>query len=447
MPTLNRSTLKRLKPGQWASEDAGQGEPQLRAKGSPSGVPRFYLRHTKSDGKQDDLPLKAFGDPSAPAEEGEDPLSKARAAARPLIARYHAGTKDLRAALEADEAAKRATEAAKAAAESRKADTVGTVLGAYCDRLERDGKSSAAEVRDLLRRYVEPLPHWKLPALDFTAEHAVEILAPIVERGHERTAQKVRSAMRAAFRRAAEASTDAKAPAELRAIGLRADPLSALKTIERRDPGTRERALSPPEWRRVWAALERLPGAGGAALRLHVLLGAPRVRQLARCTLADFDREAGTLRMLDSKGRRVRARVHVVPVTKRAAAEIAAMHAGGSLGPHLLTLDRGASPMTYHEVFHRWRDLAETMLRHGNLAEGVSPGDIRRSVETQLARLGVPGEVRAVLQSHGLGGVVWKHYQRHDFLDEMRAALELFAGFLATGEGAKVIPMRRKRQA
>lgn len=433
MPTLNKRTLKTLKPGQWATEDVGQGHPQLRAKGSPSGIPRYYLRHTTAEGRQDDLPLGAFDD-----------LDAARAAARPLIARFHAGTRDLRAALAAEQAA--ATAATKAA-ESREKNTVGTVLGAYCDRLDRDGKASAAEVRDLLRRYVEPLPLWRLPAIDFTAEHAVEILAPIVERGHERTAQKVRSAMRAAFRRAAEASTDAKAPADLRAIGLRADPLSALKTIERRDPGTRERALSPAEWRTVWAALERLPGAGGAALRLHVLLGAPRVRQLARCTLADFDREAMAMRMLDPKGRRTRPRVHLVPVIEAAARELATMHAGGSLGPHLLTLDRGASPMTYHEVFHRWRDLNEAMLRDGALSAPVTPGDIRRSVETQLARLGVPGEVRAVLQSHGLGGVVWRHYQRHDFLDEMRRALEQFADFLAKPEGAKVIPMRRGARA
>lgn len=437
---LNRRKLRLLKPGQWLADGAGRGKPSLRAKGSPTGSPRYYLRYVDSQGRRIDLALGAF--------EG---VEDAEARAAELVTRWRAGERDLREALAAEEAAeeaaKREAEAAEAAAASRKANTVGTVLGAYCDRLARDGKASAAEVRDLLKRYVEPLPYWNMPALDFAAEHAVEILAPIVERGHERTAQKVRSAMRAAFKRAAEAATDAKAPAELRAIGLRVDPLAALKTIERRDPGTRDRALSAPEWRRVWAALERMPGAGGAALRLHVLLGAPRVRQLARCTLADFDREAMTLRMLDPKGRRARARVHVVPVTTKAAIEIEAMHAGGSIGPHLLTLDRGKSAMTYHEVFHRWRDLCADMLKNGNLAEGVSPGDIRRSVETQLARLGVPGEVRAVLQSHGLGGVVWKHYQRHDFLDEMRGALELFSRFIASGEGAIVVPMRRGKRA
>jgi integrase len=428
MPTLNKRTLKALKPKQWAVENVGKGQPQLRAKGSPSGLHRFYLRYSRSDGTQDDLPIGAFDD-----------LGAARRAAAPLIARYRAGTLDLREAIAAEKAA---AEAAKRAADSRRANTVGTVLTAYCNRLERDKKASAAEVRAMLLRHVKPLPHWSMPALDFRAEHAVEVLAPLLERAHERTAQKLRSALRAAFKLAAQAATDPKAPAELRAIGLRVDPLAALRTIERRDPGTRERALSPTEWRAVWAALREMPNPDGAALKLHILLGGQRVQQLARCTLADFDRDAMTLRILDPKGRRVRARVHVIPVIDRAAAEIEALHAGGSLGPWLMSLDRGASPVQHHHLHYRWRELSERLIREGAITAPVTPGDVRRSLETQMARLGISAEVRAVLQSHGLGGVVWKHYQRHDFLPEMREALERFADFLE-GAAAAVVPLRR----
>jgi integrase len=249
--------------------------------------------------------------------------------------------------------------------------------------------------------------------------------------------------MRAAFRLAAGAATDAKAPPELRAIGLRVDPLAALKTIERRDPGTRERALSPTEWRAVWAALKEMPNPDGAALRLHVLLGAQRITQLARCQRADYDRDAMTLRILDPKGRRVRARVHVIPVIDRAAAEIDALHAGGSLGPWLLSLDRGASAVHYHSIQYRWRELSERLTREGAISAPVTPGDTRRSVETQMARLGVPAEVRAQLQSHGLSGVQVRHYLRHDYRDEMREALERFADFLE-GAAATVIPIRNR---
>lgn len=435
---LNRRKLRLLKPDEWLSDGAGRGAPSLRAKGSPTGVPRYYLRYVDSKARRIDLTLGAF-----------DRVEDAEARAAELVARWRAGERDLREALQAEEAAaeaaKRASEAAKRADEARKSNTVGKVLGAYCDRLDRDAKASAAQVRKMLARHVEPTRYWTMPALDFTAEHAVAVLAPLVEAGHEREAQKLRAALRAAFKRAAEAATDPKASADLRAIGLRADPLSALRTIERRDPGTRERALSPDEWRRLWVALKDEPASDAALLRLHVLLGAPRVEQLARCTLADFDTEAKTLKMLDGKGRRTRPRVHLVPVIEAAARELATMHGGGSLGPHLFTLDRGASAAPYNAIAHRWRALSRRLVAEGALSAPVTPGDIRRSVETQLARLGVPGEVRAVLQSHGLGGVVWKHYQRHDFLNEMRRALDQLADFLAKGRGATVVPLRGKR--
>jgi integrase len=431
MPSLTKRTLKALKPREWATEDVGQGQPQLRAKGSSSGIPRFYLRHTTSDGRQDDLPIGAFDD-----------LDAARAAARPLIVRYHGGTKDLREALDVE---REVAEAAKRAAEVRQSSTTKTVLDAYCDRLERDGKESAAKVRAMIARHVVPTRYWLKPALDFTAEDAVAILAPLVEAGHEREAQKLRAALRAAFKRAAEAATDPKAPATLRDVGLRADPLAALRPIDRAESGARDRAMTAGEWRGVWAALTREPGADGAVMRLHLLLGAPRVEQLARCTLADFDREALTIRMLDSKGRRKTPRQHVVPVIAAALREVEILHAGGSLGPYLFTLDRGGSAAPYNALAHRWRALSRRLVDEGVLSAPVTPGDVRRSVETQLARLGVPGEVRAVLQSHGLGGVVWRHYQRHDFLDEMRKALDQFAAFLASGDSATVVPLRLKR--
>jgi hypothetical protein len=59
-----------------------------------------------------------------------------------------------------------------------------------------------------------------------------------------------------------------------------------------------------------------------------------------------------------------------------------------------------------------------------------------------MARLGISAEVRAQLQSHGLSGVQVRHYLRHDFLAEMREALERFADFLE-GAAATVVPLRR----
>lgn len=50
--------------------------------------------------------------------------------------------------------------------------------------------------------------------------------------------------------------------------------------------------------------------------------------------------------------------------------------------------------------------------------------DLRRTAETHMAALGISSDVRAQIQSHGLGGIQARHYDRHDYMPEKRAALE-----------------------
>jgi hypothetical protein len=41
-----------------------------------------------------------------------------------------------------------------------------------------------------------------------------------------------------------------------------------------------------------------------------------------------------------------------------------------------------------------------------------------------LAGMGISKDIRAQLQSHGLGGVQDRHYDRYEYMDEKRRALE-----------------------
>jgi hypothetical protein len=93
---------------------------------------------------------------------------------------------------------------------------------------------------------------------------------------------------------------------------------------------------------------------------------------------------------------------------------------------------------------HRLREVVEAMETAGELEKGpFTPGDLRRTVETRLAAAGIAKDVRAQLQSHGLGGVQDRHYDRHDYLPEKRAALEKLYQ-LVTGKAAKVTSIKRK---
>lgn len=70
----------------------------------------------------------------------------------------------------------------------------------------------------------------------------------------------------------------------------------------------------------------------------------------------------------------------------------------------------------------------------GSFLTDFTLGDLRRTVETRLAAAGVSRETRAQLQSHGLSGVQVRHYDRHDYLQEKRQALEILYQLLELRE-------------
>jgi len=57
--------------------------------------------------------------------------------------------------------------------------------------------------------------------------------------------------------------------------------------------------------------------------------------------------------------------------------------------------------------------------------------DVRRTVETMLAALRVSKDTRSQLLSHGISGVQSAHYDRHDYIEEKRAALIAWESRLA----------------
>jgi hypothetical protein len=90
------------------------------------------------------------------------------------------------------------------------------------------------------------------------------------------------------------------------------------------------------------------------------------------------------------------------------------------------------------------------MVEAGTATAPFRLGDLRRTAETHMARLGINRELRAQLQSHGMGNVIDRHYLRHQFLDEKRNALlawerELERLALGNGKGAQLAATKRQR--
>lgn len=441
MAMMTAKDVQGLKTGQCLLDPAARGLPKLEARG---GTPRakFYLRYTDSEGRRDRLFIGSFdGD-----GRGGLTLVEAREQAGLLARRYAAGERDLRATLEAEEAARRAAEAAEQEAASVADNlTLAALVRAYADHLTRNGKNSADRVRRaLIRHVIEAAPKIAgKAAADVTGDDALTLLELLTEAGKRREAEKLRAYLRAGFGAALNARRAPGALPALRTIGqtLTTNPVRDLGTV----PGSskrRDRALSVAELRAYWHRLRDLEAPAGPLLRLHLLTGAQRLEQLARATVADVDKDDHALLLLDSKGRRTEPRRHWVPLLPEAREAIAELRRGNR-GPYVFTASLGERPACGTTVAHMLRRVSAAMVV-AKEAEPFTAGDIRRTVETRLAALGVPLEVRAHLQSHGLGGVQARHYDRHDYAAEKRDALRQLLTLLE-GKPASVTPIRRAK--
>lgn len=425
--------------GTWAADPAARGVGVLQVRKLADGTAAFYYRYTAPSGERVRLSIGAGID-----------LREARQAAADYSRRYQAGDRDLRAVLEAEErerqhqreAAQHAAEAAKAVA----AATLEALLSGYVEQLRRAGKPSARAVERSLHNHVrDAWPKlWYTPAAKVTTDDLLAVVARIANANKLREAAKLRSYLKAAYAAAIRARQDARGLPALRALKVTHNPAGDLVTIEGAS-NARDRALSVAELRAYWQRICALPDPDGALLRFHLLTGGQRIEQLGRLTRDDLDSDLACVRIRDSKGRRKVARIHDVPLIPAA---LDALHAMGSeLGPHLFTVTHGESGAVYATVQHRVRAVMAAMQDAGELEKGpFTVGDLRRTVETRLSAAGLAPHEMAQLQSHGLGGVQARHYNKHDYLQEKRTALETLHRLL-TGKAGSVSTLKRKMRS
>lgn len=429
--------LAALKPGEWANDLKPRGAGQLQARRLANGDLAFYYRYTKPDRIQDRISLGS-GLELAGARTKADELSK----------RYQSGERDLRAVLEAEhrevERERRDAEERAEQKAARKHATLGALLTAYVAQMRREGKASARQVERALELNVrDAWPKlWATPAADVTDDDLMAVVAKLSDADKLRGASKLRSYLRAAYSAAARARHNPRALPALRELRISQNPAANMAPIDGAGTGTRDRALSVSELRAYWRRISALPNPDGALLRFHLLTGAQRLEQLARLEVMDFDSDNKSIRLRDSKGRRRAPRIHVVPLVQDAVAAMSAMRGDGA-GRYLFSVTGGYAGASYAVAQHRLRSVVQTMVETGELEGGpFTLGDLRRTVETRLAAAGVTLEVRAQLQSHGLGGVQAKHYDRHDYINEKIEALETLYRILAKAD-AKVTLLRK----
>ena len=201
--------------------------------------------------------------------------------------------------------------------------------------------------------------------------------------------------------------------------------------------------LEDDELRHLWTALAERKDELGATIRCILLLGGQRFRQLLRVKPSDYDRKQSTLRLIDPKGKRLKAAAHLLPVSRQVALELEALMGVNASAEYLFSTNGGVKPIHATTISAEIGAIAK-----GGSAAGSAyrPGDIRRTVETRLQALGVSRDVRAQLLSHGrTSGVQARHYERYDFLPEKRAALQLWEEHLASVVAGKAMNSARSK--
>jgi integrase len=441
---------KEGQPDRWISDGAVRGSGALWARIGPAGV-SFYFRYTHA-GKKKAVPLGGYD------EHGTKGLTlkRAREKAGEISKLYQSGITDLHGHLErerqsAERARQAAEEAARRAAEEAGRGTLKQLLDAYVAHLVRLGKQSARDVRSIFDVHISQAAPELGPckAADISVDQFVHLIGRLTEAGKGRTAGKLRSYLRAAYSLAIASRTDPDAPLMLRAFGIETNPLASVgaRALSRYNR-TRDRVLSGPELAAFLKRLEALPGRPQTdALRLCVLLGGQRPAQLLRARPGDVDLSASTITLYDPKGAHSQPRRHVLPLTKDAGKILEQRIAALEEGEPLFSTDQ-ESRLRPETISVLVTDIAAAMVKEKQAREAFQLRDIRRTCETMLAGLKVSSDVRAELQSHGLGGVQKRHYDRHEYALEKRQALEKWARHLATlkaGKTADVVSISVRR--
>ena len=385
-------------------------------------------------GKTERFPIGLYDSSSAP--KSLKPTAKgysiqAATRAAEVLALAHRANLDggghrglIEAAAEADRAATEAAAEVKRMAVAAKLDaakfTLKNMLAHYCDHLEMLGRRSHKDARSIFKIHVcDAWPKLAVsPANQITGEQVADMMRRVLELGKGRTANKLRSYIRAAYQVALAARSKASIPLHFKAYKVTSNP-GADTVPDESHNNPDKRPLSAEELRSYWQTIKPMPGFVGAVLRLHLLTGGQRIEQLVNLTTSNAT--SNTITLLDGKGRPGKApRPHTVPLIPLAAAALAECNPQGS---YALSTDNGATHLAATTLSNWAVDAAKAI-------PGFATNRIRSGVETLLASARISTEIRGRLQSHGITGVQARHYDGHDYMDEKRHALDTLFNLL-----------------
>lgn len=292
-------------------------------------------------------------------------------------------------------------------------------FGAYVERfhaayLVKEWPASQRDALTLLRRYAVPVLGSK-PLPEITRKDITSALARV--QGKVATASLLFATLRRMMRWAVNQGDIERSPME----GMDA-PAKA---------PSRDRVLTDEELRLVWQASATLGYPFAHIVRLLILTGARR-EEVASLNWAELSREEAVWSLPSSRSKNGIASRQPLSTLAMAELDALAVHSGFWPKEGLLFTKTGVTPSSGHSKAKARLDVAIKKLA---AKEGVAvPApwrvhDLRRTLATGLQRLGVRFEVTEAVLNHvsGSRGGVAGIYQRHDWAEEKRAALQAWA--------------------
>jgi integrase len=404
--SLTHRSIEALRPAEAPYRISDQRCIGLAVRVAPSGVKTWDLAYRiRGLGKTRRMSLGRVADVSLEkARERANQLTSAARTSRDLIAEE---------------------EESRAAAASRL--TVNQLIELYVRRRVTGRLRTALDIERRLNRALAPI--FNRYADDIRRRDVRELLDAAADQGIEREAEKRRQTVGAMFRWALSQDI------------VEADPTAGLKAY---DPGTpRDRVLTLEEIKALWRWLgsDALPSDPADILKLQLLTGA-RCGEISGFCAEEIDREEWiwTLPAARSKNKRPR----VTPLVGVARQIIEA---------RLLTLQSG--PLFMAET---GTVLTAAHIGHYLLARcdklpiaKFTTHDLRRTVATVLAEMGVPLDLVAAVVGHEAGGketrTLVRHYVRTDLVERKIHVLsawdERLQGIVAGREAVKVVRLRK----
>ena len=343
----------------------------------------------------------------------------------------------------ATEAAAEAVRVAEAAKEAAAKFTLKNMLTHYCDHLEALGRRSHYDARSIFKIHVyDAWPQIaSLPANQVTGEQVADMMRRVLELGKGRTANKLRSYVRAAYQVGIAARSKASIPLHFKAYRITSNP-GADTVPDESENKPDKNPLSAADLRTYWQTIKPMPGFMGAVLRLHLLTGGQRIEQLVKLLTADATDT--TITLYDGKGRPGKApRPHTVPLVPMAAAALLECRPEGT---YAISTDKEGQTTKGADRKHQRGDthissstLSDWAVEAAVNIPGFATKRIRSGVETLLASARITTEIRGRLQSHGITGVQARHYDGHDYMEEKRHALDTLFNLLEAQEVGNVV--------